>query len=339
MAKERQLDFCMKCRKETEYKIKKIVEKEIIRDKEYEFTFTVPFCKECGEEVNVSGFIDLNVRERDEQYRKMEGIISVENIKKLMDIYCMGKAPLSLALGFGEVTISRYLDGQTPLKGYSDIMKKALSSPIYMEKLLNQNKERVGETAYKKAVKAVMELKGLFEISDKMLISIAYIFEQIQEVTPLALQKILYYIQGIYMVLFDMPLFPENCCAWQHGPVYEKVYFLFRDFKYNPIDDNRFALFSEKSKNLLDEERRVIDLVLETFGKYSGKILETITHNEKPWRDAREGYDMSERSHIIISKENIKSYFEKVSETYGVDSAEGLNRYIGSQLDGAIFTN
>lgn len=27
-----------------------------------------------------------------------------------------------------------------------------------------------------------------------------------------------------------------------HGPVYQEVYELFRDFKYNPIDDARFAL-------------------------------------------------------------------------------------------------
>lgn len=35
-----------------------------------------------------------------------------------MKIYKIGKAPLSLALGFGEVTITRYLSGQIPLKEY-----------------------------------------------------------------------------------------------------------------------------------------------------------------------------------------------------------------------------
>ena len=38
------------------------------------------------------------------------------DIKKIMDIYKIGKAPLSLALGFGEVTIPRYLEGQVPSK-------------------------------------------------------------------------------------------------------------------------------------------------------------------------------------------------------------------------------
>lgn len=331
MAKKRNLDFCIECRRNTEYEVQKTVSKEIIKDKEYEFLLTTAICKECGEEMSLPGLTDINIKERDEQYRKAEGIISIEDIKKLMDIYHIGKAPLSLALGFGEVTIPRYLDGQMPSKSYSDIMKEALSNPGYMKKLLNRNREKVGETAYRKTIKAIGELEGLFEISDKMLISIAYIFEQMQEVTPLALQKILYFIQGIYMVLFDSCLFPEDCYAWQHGPVYEKVYFLFRDFKYNPIDDNRFALFLGRAEELSDNEKTVIDLVIKCFGKYSGKMLERITHNERPWTDAREGYGIHQPSNIVISKEDMKEYFEGVYREYGIHP-EGLNRYIDVQL-------
>ena len=51
-------------------------------------------------------------------------------------------------------------------------------------------------TAYKKAIKAAKEIAGMFCMSDKMLLTISYIFEQMQEVTPLALQKILYFIQN-----------------------------------------------------------------------------------------------------------------------------------------------
>lgn len=329
---ERRTDFCTECRQEREYQIKQITVKETIKDKQYEFLFTKAFCEKCGMELSVPGLLDLNIKERDEQYRQTEGIIAIEDIKKIMSIYHIGKAPLSLALGFGEVTISRYLEGQMPSKHYSDIMRSVLASPKNMVELLNHNKEKVGDTAYRKAVEAALELEDLFKISDKMSMSIAYIFEQMQEVTPLALQKILYYIQGVYMALFDMPLFPENCCAWQHGPVYEKVYSLFRDFKYDPIDDNRFVLLAGKTKELSETEKTVINLVIKTFGRYSGKVLENITHNEKPWREARKGYGMNERSNIIIPKEHIESYFKEISEKYRVDSIEGLNNYINAQL-------
>lgn len=332
MVKERRMDFCINCRKETEYVVEKMIEKQIIRDKEYEFVLTTAICKECGEDMSIPGLIDLNIKERDAQYREAEGIISVEDIKKIMSIYNIGKAPLSLALGFGEVTISRYLDGQMPSNNYSNIMLKALSSPAFMEERLEQNRDKVGETAYRKAMKAIIQLKKLFNVSEKMLISIAYIFEEMQEVTPLALQKILYYIQAIYMVLFDSPLFEADCAAWQHGPVYEDVYYLFRDFKYNPIEDIRFALLNGKEKKLSNDEKKVIDLVVATFGRYSGKVLESITHKEKPWQEAREGYGVDEPSNVIIEKEDIKSYFKMVSEEYCINTIEGINEYINSKL-------
>ena len=110
-----------------------------------------------------------------------------------MNIYNIGKAPLSIALGFGEITITRYLSGQIPSREYSDVIKKALSSPNYMIQLMNENMEKMGETAYKKAIKAAEEVANLFCVSDKMLLTISYIFEQMKEITPLALQKILYF--------------------------------------------------------------------------------------------------------------------------------------------------
>lgn len=76
MAERRRRDFCIECRKETEYLLQK--------------------------------------KEIDEQYRAAEGLVSIDDIEKLMKIYKIGKAPLSLALGFGEVTIPRYLEGQIP---------------------------------------------------------------------------------------------------------------------------------------------------------------------------------------------------------------------------------
>lgn len=42
----------------------------------------------------------------------------------------------SLALGFGEVTISRYLEGQIPSKEYSDVVRAALASPAFMKQKL-----------------------------------------------------------------------------------------------------------------------------------------------------------------------------------------------------------
>ena len=77
-------DFCIECRKETEYVLKKIVCKKWIKDKEYDFEITVAVCSECGEEMNIPGLMDRNAQEIDEQYRRMENLVNVSDIEKLM---------------------------------------------------------------------------------------------------------------------------------------------------------------------------------------------------------------------------------------------------------------
>ena len=290
MAERRRTDFCIECRNETEYVLQKRRIVRMIRDREYSFEITMAICSECGEEMSIPGLIDRNVQEIDEQYRETEGIVTVKDIERLMKLYKIGKGPLSLALGFGEVTIPRYLEGQIPSKEYSDIIKSALSSPAFMREKLAGNREKLTDAAYKKAMAAAEGLEVLFCVSEKMLGVIACIFEELEEVTPLMLQKLLYFIQGIYSALYGKPLFEEDCRAWVHGPVYPEVYTLFRDFKYNPIDDVRFGLLKGTDDVLTEEERDVIDRVVNTFGIYGGKVLERITHNEGPWKSARKGY-------------------------------------------------
>ena len=140
MEANKKIDFCTECRKECEYTLEKRNFTKMIRNKEYTFNITFAVCSECGVEMRILGLVDKNVNEVDTQYRMYENIVSVDDIEKLIKIYKIGKAPLSLALGFGEVTITRYLLGQIPSKEYSDIIKKALSSPEFMIQKLQENK-------------------------------------------------------------------------------------------------------------------------------------------------------------------------------------------------------
>ena len=328
MAEKRRIDFCTVCRKETEYTLQKRNIKKKIKEVEYTFGITVAICDECGEEMSIPGLIDKNIQEVDEQYRAYEGIVSIGDIEKLMKIYKIGKAPLSLALGFGEITITRYLSGQIPSKEYSDIMKRALSSPTFMKEKLRENREKIAVAAYNKAMDAAIQLESLFSVSDKMLRVISYVFERLEEVTPLMLQKLLYFIQGVSYALNAKPMFTENCQAWVHGPVYPEVYDIFRDFKYNPIEDARFVIFECAEDVLTEEECRTIDLVVNTFGEYGGKVLERITHEEMPWKLARKGNTDNIPSNETITMENIEEYYTEKNAEYDFSTEKGLKKYI-----------
>ena len=301
---ERRSAFCINCHRETACMPRKVKINQSVRDKSYTFEITTFVCSECGREIGFPGLMDYNIKEMDEQYRKAEEIITVEDINRLMKLYNIGKAPLSLALGFGEVTITRYLAGQVPSKEYSDIMLHALASASYMKELLDQNREKIGETAYKKAYTAATQLENLYvAVPVELLAVIAYIFSALHEVTPLTLQKLLYYIQGNYAAIYDKPLF-----------------------------DAPFVPLKESALPLTPEAKEVVDRVLDTFGMYSGKVLESITHKEAPWLDARKGFLPDETSHAEISLDAMKSYFKKVDEKYNIRTEEGLRKYISKMV-------
>lgn len=333
MGQAKKEDFCVCCREVKPYSVVKKNVKERIRDKDYSFVITAYVCDCCHHEMGVPGVFDLNSREIDGQYRKAESIVSMEDIKNLMKICNIGKTPLSLALGFGEITITRYLEGQVPSKEYSDVIRRALSSPAFMKEMLVKNREKIADSAFTKAMKAAENLEKAFTISDRMQGAIAYIFHTIDEAAPMALQTLLYYIEGVYSALSGKFMFSETCEVWRHGPVYRNVYSLFRDFRYNPADDARFAVLRGKKELLSDEERHAADLVLGTFGRYGGKALELIARKEDPWVKARDGYGPDESSDEEISNDSIKEYFISVNRKYPLGSEKGLNDYI-SEMSG-----
>ena len=84
--------------------------------------------------------------------------------------------------------------------------------------------------------------------------------------------------------------------------------------------------------NLTADEHLIIDLVVNTFGEYGGKVLERITHSESPWKAARAGYSDGIPSHEPIPDENIKSYFQAMNEKYDFSSESGIKHYINDIL-------
>ncbi len=164
-------------------------------------------------------------------------------------------------LGWGEATFTRYYDGKTPSKRYSKTLEKILKNPDEYLKILEENKEKLKSSEYLKSKEAVMNLiKG--ENEKKILLFSKYIIKKCGDVTPLSLQKMLYYVQGFYYAFFNLFLFDEDCEAWIHGPVYKDVYDRFKDYRYNQIE----------SEENLDEllftslEISILDSVIKNFG-------------------------------------------------------------------------
>ena len=160
MSKNERFDICTECGKFTEYKL--FTEKITMpfKGKEYDFNVTTARCCECNEIMSPLEILETNVKEIRDQYRSFEGIVSNEDIVKLMKMYKIGKVSLSLILGFEKTTISRYFKDKIPSKDYSDIIKKAISSPDYFLDMLENNKNKINVNTYKKVLEVARRIKN-----------------------------------------------------------------------------------------------------------------------------------------------------------------------------------
>ena len=331
MRKEAHIQFCGKCGKEMPYHLRNAEIAKAVGGKEYLFEIASAFCDGCGEPVSPPGLFDRNAEGIDRQYREKERIASVETIRKLMARYRMGKESLSLAFGLHAEAAGRYLAGQIPASEVSDMFRKALASPAYMMAALQKNREKMDKAAYRDAMRAGEELECFFALSGKLRAAIIYLLQKGKSITPLSLQKMLYYAQGICLALSGRELFREDCQAWAHGPVYKNVYEAFRSFGREPIDGTRFYIGREDCPGpgeLSEREKKVLDLVAESLGSYSGKTLEKVTHEETPWREARKGCKPSQRSSAVITKASVRTYFAATASRYHFTSAAGIRAYI-----------
>lgn len=154
---------------------------------------------------------------------------------------------------------------------------------------------------------------------DKIYHVVQYILGVSEDVTPHALQKILYYAQAFFKVFYGYHLFEDDCEAWAQGPVYPNIYYQLKDSYDHPLMKN--------SCSLDDKEQFFIDLIMRYFGCYSGKSLERMTHCEKPWRDARSGMMSVQVEGRVIEKSSIEKYFMDVYKKYNMLSMTDIIDY------------
>lgn len=78
MENKNKTDFCIECRKITEYILKKEMRTKIIKDKKDEYETMAAYCLECGEEMSIPGLLDYDIKAFDNAYREKENITTVD---------------------------------------------------------------------------------------------------------------------------------------------------------------------------------------------------------------------------------------------------------------------
>lgn len=316
--------FCEYCEDDVEYTVSEEVLNGKVKGETFEYLGKKAFCNKCHEEIYSPELNDYNLDQLYDAYRENHGIVKKDQINDILERYNIGKRPLADLLGWGTLTISRYCDGDLPSKPYSDQLKKIYEDPRYYLDILDKGKDKISETAYKKSRDAanLVFLNNENPVSKIYLVEAALI-EKCEDMTHLALQKALYYVQGFYFAFNNTFLFKEDCQAWVHGPVFRKIY---DDYKGSGFEYLK-AFGSDSYSKLTTDEKQIVDSVIKNVCCYSGKTLESFTHSEMPWIAARKGLLANQNSEEVIPKKLIGDYFVAVKENYKMIGPADIWKY------------
>lgn len=293
-------------------------------------------CRKCGAPIWIDE-IENKISERaNEIIRKQRDIISKEEIVSIVNKYNASQKFLSRILGWGEITLTRYITGGYTPNATNSHKLRELKNPYIVQDLLikkceDTDGEITKEKSFEKMQTKINEEIDILENEEKIYQVIDwYLMQTTYEnpITHLALQKLLYFSQSWCKALTGKWLFEDDCQAWVHGAVYPNVYEQFKIFKYNPLPKIK------KQIKLEPQELEVLMFVKRFyFDVYNAKGLENICHKELPYKEARNGCDVKEVSKKTIAKETIEKYYREIVHRYNIaiNEEKGIKEYL-SQL-------
>lgn len=107
-------------------------------------------------------------------------------------------------------------------------------------------------------------------------------------ISNLKLQKILYFVQANFLVSTHdhRPCFSDRIEAWDFGPVVPNVYHQYKVYGSAIIPPNPNDPLRSFYQEILEQDKGMIDIMVDQTASYSASQLVQLTHNQSPWRNA-----------------------------------------------------
>jgi uncharacterized phage-associated protein len=138
------------------------------------------------------------------------------------------------------------------------------------------------------------------------------------DITPMQLQKLLFYANGYYVVENDgQPLINEYFEAWDYGPVVPTVFYEFREYQDRPIKRYAYTFDREHQRTIVAPQpvddapaESVIEWVWRNYRDFDGIELSKMTHKKDgPWDRARRRASNSLMRNERLELHDVREYF------------------------------
>lgn len=160
----------------------------------------------------------------------------------------------------------------------------------------------------------------MYNVLDICRYIINYSNEKDYGISNLKLQKLLYFVQAYFLCFSPkkQPCFKEKIEAWDFGPVVPEAYHEYKQYgsgdipqidsflHFDPNDIWETTRVFYRNITIRDEDKKMIQGVVDNFADFSATDLVTLTHNQSPWKDVYRSHQNN-----IITNDSIRRYFNE----------------------------
>lgn len=320
----REKKLCTCCMEVHEVKTVSFDEQMTFKNTKVSYNPTYYYC-DLAEEF----YVDEELLERNnvllkDAYRKQVGLLTSSEIKAIRAQYGISQKDLTLLLGWGAKTITRYESYQVQDRAHDTILKKIKEDPEWFLSLLNEAKNILSPDAYQKYYSngsVLYEIDGDFYLRktieslytkfrgkrllngnldlalDKVVDCIRY-FASSTDVTNLykvKLMKLMWYAdalsykkRGVSITGLVYQSFPMGALPIGHNLIINLNKVPCEEIDIDETIAYYFSLNeSDNISSLSSEENEILDIVIQKLGKMSKKEIVDFMHKEKAYIETK----------------------------------------------------
>ena len=313
--------LCTCCMEEHDVKIVNVPKKEIFKDKEVNYIATYSYCELADELYMDEEQLRANNLQLKDAYRKAEGLLTTNEIIKIRSKYKISQSDLCTILGWGGKTIARYESFQVQDKAHDTILRKIDQDPEWFVTLLKGAKSDLSGETYEKYFSIATALyedaqdaylkssinakyarfrdnnlcQGNTQLSlDKAIDMIRYfssIPEQVTTLYKVKLMKLMWYADTLSYKLRGYSITGLAYQALPMGavPVGHEAMIALKGVPCEEVDIGEISAYHFTLENevtfphLTNDDKAIIDTVVNKLGKMSRVEIVKFMHNEKAY--------------------------------------------------------
>lgn len=320
--KEKRLCTC--CMEEHYVKTVIVREKATFKNVELEYEASYMYCDLAEEFYADEEQLRANDIRLKDAYRKMQGLMTSQDIYNLRTKYGISQKDLCILLGWGEKTITRYEGHQVQDRAHDSILKKIDSDSEWYLALLKDSSHILPEESYKKYFEIATDcyeknqdlylrksieaeysnfhsspsIQGNTKLSLNKVVDVIRYFASSKKVTNLykvKLMKLLWYADAYSYKKRGVAITGLAYCSFPMGavPVGHNSIIDLKDVPCEEVDFGEtiayyFSLRDAKTfENLSEEEVEILDYVIEKLGKKTKEELVSFMHKEQAYIKTR----------------------------------------------------